>query len=238
MCDPRTAVRPALRSGSRSGSYDGHGEAWVVRRRSSTAELEKILATYAAKAAPALLGATLLRLSRGKVRAGIIVETEAYPHDDPACHAYRGQTARNRMMFGRAGLAYIYSVHRSLCLNVVTGPEGRGEAVLLRAIEPCEGEKLMARARATASVASVAPSGRALTNGPGKLCQALSVTASHNGRDLLAPIDGGSGLYLLPRETRPEIISGPRIGISVATRAPLRFVVAGNRWLSRGERTR
>jgi DNA-3-methyladenine glycosylase len=73
-------------------------------------------------AAPELLGCMLVREHRGVRRAGIIVETEAYPHDDPACHAFRGRTRRNATLFGPAGRAYVYRIHRSYCFNVVTGP--------------------------------------------------------------------------------------------------------------------
>jgi DNA-3-methyladenine glycosylase len=136
-------------------------------------------------------------------------------------------------MFGAAGLAYVYRIHRSYCLNVVTGPEGRGEAVLIRAAEPVDGLDAMRDARAHASVAMAAPEGFELTNGPGKLCQALELGVDLDGIDLL---DRGAEapLYLEPRIGKaPDIVVSRRIGISVATDSPLRFAIAGNGWISR-----
>jgi DNA-3-methyladenine glycosylase len=183
-------------------------------------------------AARFLLGCVLVRVSPEGVRKARIVETEAYPHDDPACHAYRGETARNRSMFAEAGRAYVYRIHRSHCFNVVTGPRLRGEAVLVRAVEPVEGIELMQAARERASVGAAMPIGTALTNGPGKLCQALEIDAALDGSNLLdaAP---GSPLHLLPRDRAPRIVVSTRIGISRSTDARLRFCEAGNPWVSR-----
>jgi len=194
----------------------------------------------AAGAAPALLGCRLVRTGDGPRRVGVIVETEAYPPDDPACHAYGGRTARNAAMFGPAGSAYVYRIHRSTCLNVVTGPAGSGQAVLIRAIEPLEGLDVMRAARELATVGNAIPDGTALTNGPGKLCQALDVGLEHDGVPLIrrrAPRSASASpsagvLYLMPALDRPDVACSPRIGISRARDAPLRFFVPGNPYVS------
>ena len=185
----------------------------------------------AVPAAEALLGCLLVRATRDGRRVARIVETEAYPPDDPACHAFRGQTKRNRSMFERRGTAYVYRIHRSFCFNVVTGPAGRGEAVLVRAIEPIEGGELMTNARARACVGRGAPLGFEIGNGPGKLCQALDIDLAMDGVDLLG--DDAAPLRLLPRRAAPRIVMTTRIGISVAKRAKLRFVVRDSAWASR-----
>jgi DNA-3-methyladenine glycosylase len=161
-----------------------------------------------------------------------IVETEAYPAGDPACHAFVGETRRNRSLFARRGHVYVYRIHRSHCLNVATGRHGRGEGVLIRAVEPLEGTDLMQEARLRASVGSRPPSGVALTNGPGKLCQALDIGLDLDGFDLLAARHG-SPLHVLPRRETPPIVATPRIGISVATHRLLRFVIRDSVWASR-----
>jgi DNA-3-methyladenine glycosylase len=187
----------------------------------------------ARSAAPALLGCILVREVRGVRRAGMIVETEAYLQEEPACHAYRGRTRRNASLFGRAGHAYVYRIHRSHCFNVVTGSEGRGEAVLVRALEPIEGVAAMERARRRATVGAGAPRGVALTSGPGRLCQALAIDLGLDGIDLLAPAGTKPRLYLLARAYEPRVHVSKRIGISQARDLLLRFTVEGNRWVSR-----
>jgi len=195
--------------------------------------LERGLLADVVSAAQALLGCVLVREERGRTRAGMIVETEAYPHDDPACHAFRGLDARNGAMFSVAGCAYVYRIHRSFCFNVVTGPAGRGEAVLVRAVEPIEGIESMRRARERATVGRRAPEGTALTNGPGKLCQAFGIDLRFDGVDLLAYRPGKNGLLLLNRGAIPQTGISPRIGISQARDAALRFFIEGNEWVSR-----
>ncbi len=174
--------------------------------------------------ARALLGHLLVHETPAGRLVGRIVETEAYRGPlDPASHAYR-RTPRSAIMFGPPGFAYVYfsyGVH--WCLNVVTQPDGRAGAVLLRALEPLEGMDLMRRLRAT--------SGRAerLAAGPGSLTRAMAVGSAHNGADLTVP-----PLYLANGGRRRGVIAiGPRIGISVAADRPWRFGIKGHPSLSR-----
>lgn len=152
----------------------------------------------------------------GGISSGRIVETEAYLPDDPASHTFNGPTDRNRVMFGPAGHLYVYlsyGIHR--CANVVTGPEGSGQAVLLRALQPIEGIDLMRTRRGRPDPV--------LADGPGKLCQAMGIDLEHDGVELL----GGSDISIVddgvPPPTDPRV--GPRVGISKAIDAPLRFRV-------------
>jgi DNA-3-methyladenine glycosylase len=183
------------------------------------------------EAARRLLGCYLVRNASTGQRKVRIVETEAYPHDDPACHAFAGRTARNLSMFTAPGHAYVYRIHRSHCLNIVTGPSGRGEAVLIRAVEPVDGIALMAVARREATVGARAPAGENLANGPGKLCQALDIDLALDGTDLLSR-QGDSLLYLLEGDPVGDIAITPRIGISKATHALLRFTDRRSAWVS------
>jgi DNA-3-methyladenine glycosylase len=168
--------------------------------------------------APELVGATLLVDGDG----GRIVEVEAYDAGDPASHGYRGRTSRNRAMFGPPGHAYVYrsyGVH--WCLNLVCGPEGSAEAVLVRALEPLAGIERM-RARR-----GVEPE-RLLCAGPGRLCQALGVTGQLDGLPLdRAPfaLRGAAGAV--------DVVAGPRVGITRATELPWRYGLAGSRFVSR-----
>jgi DNA-3-methyladenine glycosylase len=168
--------------------------------------------------APDLIGVTLLVDGVG----GRIVEVEAYDQQDPASHAYRGRTARNAAMFGPPGHAYVYRSHGiHWCLNLVCGDEGVPEAALIRALEPTHGLDLQRERRGVADV-------RALCSGPGKLCQALSVTREHDGLALDVP-----PFRLEERAEVPEIIVGPRIGITRATELSWRYMSAGSPYLSR-----
>ncbi|MFO8191249.1 MAG: DNA-3-methyladenine glycosylase [Bacillota bacterium] len=176
-----------------------------------------------------LLGHFLCRESAEGLVSGIIVETEAYlSNNDPACHAARGKTSRNAVMFGLPGMAYVYFIYGNhYCFNVVTGQEGVGEAVLVRSVEPVDGLPLIVARRGQAV------SKTNLTNGPGKLCQAFDVDSSFNGHDLRE-----KPLYLGLNKTvsqyRP-VKTTTRIGLSVAQDKPLRYVVTGNAYLSRRE---
>lgn len=178
-------------------------------------ELARFLDRQAPTVAADLIGALLTHEGVG----GIIVETEAYSRDDPASHSYPGPTARNAAMFGPAGHAYVYrSYGIHWCFNLVCEP---GSAVLVRALEPTSGLAAMAQRRGLLDV-------RALCSGPGKLCQALAISAAQNG----LPVGRGALRLAIPRE-RPRIAIGPRIGISKAADVPWRFGLAGSRFLSR-----
>ena len=168
--------------------------------------------------APDLIGATLLVDGVG----GRIVEVEAYDQQDPASHAYRGSTRRNAAMFGPPGHAYVYrSYGIHWCLNLVCGGEGVPEAVLIRALEPTSGLALQQSRRGVEDV-------RALCSGPGKLCQALGITREHDGLALdVLPF------RLEARAEIPEIVTGPRIGITRATELNWRYMSAGSPYLSR-----
>ena len=183
--------------------------------------------------APDLLGLVL----RHGPRSGRIVEVEAYcGPEDPAAHTYRGRTARNATMFGRAGLLYVYrSYGLHWCANVVCGGEGEGVAVLLRALQPLTGVEEMWAARVAGRRADAAPlAARDLCRGPGRLCQALGLDAGHDGADLLT---GDGGVVLEDDGWRPPAIEqGVRVGISVAADRPWRWWVAGAPEVSRGRR--
>jgi DNA-3-methyladenine glycosylase len=174
--------------------------------------------------APLLLN-KLLSVDDGRVAR--IVEVEAYRADDPASHTYRGLTPRNRVMFGPPGHLYVYfsyGVH--WCANVVCGTEGEGAAVLLRALDPVAGVDSMYAARPRARRPED------LCSGPGKLTQALGLEKGHNGADLVA---GDHGVWLsddgIPPPSQPVCCT--RIGISVAEDQPWRWLVPGNRHVSR-----
>src|SRR3981081_1473958 len=146
--------------------------------------------------APDLIGATLLVNGVG----GIIVEVEAYHHTDPAAHSFRGPTLRNKVMFGPPGFAYVYrSYGIHWCVNFVCESEGSASAVLIRALQPTRGIAAMRRRRALHDE-------RSLCSGPGKLTEALGITAAHDGLPLDAP-----PIALHARASKPEIAAGVRI---------------------------
>jgi DNA-3-methyladenine glycosylase len=166
-----------------------------------------------------LIGATLEMDGCG----GLIVETEAYAHDDPASHSYGGENQRNRSMFGPPGIAYVYrsyGVH--WCLNFVCGSAQKGSAVLIRALEPRFGLERMRSRRGTPDV-------RHLCSGPGKLTEALGITGAHDG----LPLDRPPFKLTLPDGAQPSIVSGCRIGISRAVELPWRYGLSGSPFLSR-----
>jgi len=180
-------------------------------------------ARSAVEVAPDLIGKHLFRRLDGEVLSGRIVETEAYMGaDDPASHAYRGPTERNRSMFGPPGHLYVYrsyGVH--FCANLVTGDEGVGTAVLLRALEPLDGLETMQARRGVADR-------KLLCAGPGRLCQALGITRAQDGVDLL-----GDDIWIAGARSCSQILATRRIGISVAAERKWRFVEAGSPFLSR-----
>jgi DNA-3-methyladenine glycosylase len=175
-----------------------------------------------------LLGRHLVRrLPEGDL-AGRIVECEAYEEGDPASHSFRGLTDRTRVMFGPPGHLYVYFTYgMHFCMNVVTGRDGEGSAVLLRAVEPLEGIDVMRERRGVTE-------DRILCAGPGRLTQAFGIAREDNGMDLVS----GRDLFVTEGGAvdSEEIGAGRRIGISVATEKPWRFYVIGNPFVSRGSR--
>lgn len=172
--------------------------------------------------ARALVGILLIRPDEGLVAR--IVETEAYTADDPASHAYRRRTARNAPLWGPPGHAYVYSSYgMHWCLNVATGSEGVAEGCLIRAAEPLAGLDAF-RARRGPK-----PAERDLLRGPGRLGQAYGLDGSQSGRDLCAD---DAPLHLASDRHAPEILTGPRVGVSQAADRPWRFRVADSRWVS------
>jgi DNA-3-methyladenine glycosylase len=176
-----------------------------------------------------LLGKLLVSRTRGCTTIGRIVEVEAYlGADDPASHAYRFRRhAQNEGLYGPPGNWYVYrsyGVH--WCANLVVGPPGQGSAVLLRALEPIEGTRAMRRRRGVKEE-------RLLCSGPGRLTQALGITG---GLDQRAMADAPAYVLAAPPLDGVEVLATRRIGISRATDWPLRFVLRGSPWLSKGVR--
>jgi DNA-3-methyladenine glycosylase len=180
------------------------------------------LAHAAEEVAPKLLGAILTHETPEGTVSITITETEAYSGAaDPASHAYRGKTPRNAVMFGPAGHLYVYRSHGlHWCANIVTGTDGIASAVLIRAGRITEGEGLARKRRG----AKVEPP--RLARGPGNFCQALGITAEHNGADLLT----GALVTLSEGEPVPDelIRVGPRVGVSKAHDWQHRFYLAGD----------
>jgi DNA-3-methyladenine glycosylase (3mg) len=163
-----------------------------------------------------LLGKVLVRETPEGVTAGVIVETEAYlAQGDPANHAFRGMTDRNKSMFGPPGCAYVYRIHQVCCLNAVTEPEGVPSAVLIRALMPIEGIELM---RERLGRFDLFPA-----TGPGKLCKAMAIDLSLDGWDLTL----GERLWVAEDEpvkfAESDIAVTARIGVTAAKELPLRF---------------
>jgi DNA-3-methyladenine glycosylase len=189
------------------------------------------LAVPAAELAPALLGWTLEHASEEGLVSVELTEVEAYMgQDDPASHAFRGPTERNRVMFGEAGHLYTYlSYGMHWCSNLVTGPEGQASAVLLRAGRVVAGADL-ARRRRGERVKDVA-----LARGPGCLGQALGLNRDHNGLDLL----GDGPVRLRPGSSVPpeQVAVGHRVGVRLAHDVPWRFWVSGDPTVSTYKRS-
>jgi DNA-3-methyladenine glycosylase len=185
----------------------------------------------AAVVAPGLLGHVLVREVPEGVLAALIVETEAYVMNDPACHGFPGETPRNRSMYGAPGHAYVYFIYGNYwCVNAVCRPKGCAEAVLIRAVEPASGIELMRAHRPGKPDVE-------LTNGPGKLCTALSINKELDGADLC---DRKSGLWIARHPAHKEFLlsHGPmitttRVGITKAAELPLRFYLRGSAWVSK-----
>jgi DNA-3-methyladenine glycosylase len=168
--------------------------------------------------APELIGAALFFDGIG----GTIVEVEAYHHTDPAAHSFRGPTARNAVMFGPAGYAYVYrSYGIHWCLNFVCERAGSASAVLIRALAPTHGLATMHRRRKLSDE-------RLLCSGPGRLCEALGITGAHNALRLdRAPFE------ITARAEQVEIAIGPRIGITKAAEVPWRYGLKQSPFLSK-----
>jgi DNA-3-methyladenine glycosylase len=168
--------------------------------------------------APDLIGATFLFDGAG----GLIVEVEAYHHTDPAAHSFGGMTARNAVMFGPPGVAYVYrSYGIHWCVNVVCEAEGSASAVLIRALQPTQGVAAMRRRRGLEDE-------RLLCSGPGRLCEALAITGAENGLPL-----NRQPFELRARAADVDIMTGRRIGITKAADLPWRYGLKGSRYLSK-----
>jgi DNA-3-methyladenine glycosylase len=176
------------------------------------------------KVAKELLGKYLVIEKDGKYISGKIVETEAYiGPDDPASHAYRGLTPRNRIMFGDPGCAYVYLTYgMHHCLNFVTERKGFPAAVLIRALEPADGIEIMKKRRKAKDLIN-------LTNGPAKLCQALGIDRALNGADLCSDI-----IYVEDRGNEiGKIVSTSRVGIKEGKDKKWRFYIENNEFVSK-----
>jgi DNA-3-methyladenine glycosylase len=181
-------------------------------------------------AAQNLLGCFLVHQEIEGTTMGRIVEDEAYVENDRAAHSYRGMTDRNRVLFGPPGRAYVFFIYgMHCCVNAVTGTEGKGEAVLIRALEPVDGIRLMQSRRETDKLT-------ALCSGPGKLTEALHITLEDNGLSLTeSPLQIWSADSIPGYESLAgdQVVQTTRIGISKEIDLPLRFYLKGNRFISR-----
>ncbi len=182
------------------------------------------------KIAHDLLGMLLIHDSPEGKTVGRIVETEAYLATDPACHASRGCTPRNQVMFGPPWHAYVYFIYGMYhCFNVVTAPKGIGEAVLIRALEPLEGLGLMEKRRLKKKPRHHKISPHQLCNGPAKLVLSMGILPTMNGISLkkkpLQIIENGRQNF--------EIVTTTRIGIEKGKELPLRFYIEGNPCVSK-----
>jgi len=185
--------------------------------------------------AQSLLGMLIVRKTAGKTLIAQIVETEAYCQDDPASHSFNGQTKRAKPMFANGGISYVYFIYGMYdCFNIVTGPKGYGGAVLIRAIEPITEVSTMWKNRFPKKEYPKQINQKQLssiTNGPGKLCKALSInTAQDNQKDLTT-----SDIKILENSNHLdfEIISDYRIGIKKATDKEWRFYIKDNPYVSK-----
>ena len=175
-----------------------------------------------------MLGTVLECETDDGIASGIIVETEAYIGEhDLACHAAAGRTARTEALYGPPGTSYVYFIYGMYwCFNAVTRPEGLPSAVLVRAIEPLDGIALMHKRRPRVKREAD------LTSGPGKLCTALGITGSMSARSLQR-----KPLVIREGESVPDdrVEVTTRIGITKCADWPLRWIVAGNRYVSKGK---
>lgn len=184
------------------------------------------------KIARQLLGHLFVKIqSDGSRLSGRIVEVEAYAHnEDPASHSYRGKTLRNAVMFESGGHLYVYFTYgMHYCCNIVTGPEGEGNAILIRALEPLEGKNIMAYKRFGKDTLSAKEYSN-LTNGPAKLCKAMGIDREANGLDLCSStcwIEKGKEI------SDPQIACSSRVGIHRAVSLPWRYYLKDCKWVSK-----
>ncbi len=182
--------------------------------------------------ARSLIGKMIVRRQGTEFLLGMIVETEAYRADDPASHSFRGMTERNKVMFGNGGCLYVYFTYgMHYCANIVTGAAGKGEAVLIRAVEPVAGFDRMVKNRNLGNefLNAKGKRSRILTNGPAKFAQAFGITTKHSGMDLLEDDIFITNGIVVPRSS---IAAAPRIGISRAKEKKWRFYLKHNLWVS------
>ena len=182
--------------------------------------------------APQLLGRLIVRNIGDRTLMGRIVEVEAYRPDDPASHSYRGMTERNAVMFAPGGHLYVYFTYgMHFCANVVTGPEGRGEAILVRAVEPLWGIEEMARRRYDKRRIEMRKELLELTSGPARFCEAFGLARKENGLTLQGPeifiSDTGADEPSTARTSE-------RIGVSEGKEKKWRWFIEGNAWVSKG----
>jgi len=175
--------------------------------------------------ARALLGKVLVRRTGGRILAGRIVETEAYSSDDPASHAFRGRTERNRALFGEVGHAYVYQTHGHFCLNVVAKRGKPAGGVLVRALEPLAGIRIRPSRRGGGGTRAERPA-----SGPGKLARAMGIDKRLYGMDLTKK---GPLVIADDGQPEPQVRRTPRIGVTAARDARRRFVVAGSPFITR-----
>jgi DNA-3-methyladenine glycosylase len=178
-----------------------------------------------------LLGKIIVKNDDGKIISGRIVEVEAYDGSiDEAAHTFSGKTQRNEVMFKEGGYLYVYFTYGNhFCSNVVTGKEGRGTAVLIRAVEPLDGIDIMVKNRYKRVLLNEKEKYN-LTSGPGKICSAFGIERKHYGLDLT-----GNEIYLLnqPKIAAYKIVITKRIGIKKSVDLPWRFYIKDNPYVSR-----
>lgn len=181
--------------------------------------------------APLLLGKTFIRMYKKRKLAGLIVETEAYGYDgDMASHSFPGKTKRNETMFWEGGYLYVYFIYGMyFCCNVVAGEKSKGEAVLIRALQPIEGIEEMIKNRSKVD-RKINMDKRTVSNGPGKICQAMSIDLSDNGISLL-----GEEVYIADENIlgRFEVVKTTRVGIVKSADLNRRFYIKDNPFVSR-----
>jgi len=174
--------------------------------------------------AESLLGKVLVYYTSKGVMKGKIVETEAYyGENDPASRAFKGKTPLTSIMWGDPGITFIYMVHANWLFNIIADRKNKPGAVLIRALEPLEGIKLMKRNRGKERL-------KELISGPGKLTQTMGITKNENGVDL---VKSGSLFVTSGEGTGFDIIKSKRIGVSADLEAPLRFYIKRNRFVSK-----